>query len=308
MTASPQPEGSPHNEGTPTMRIDERALRELLTESRDLHLDSMRSAAASVEEFEAIGETRRRDGIDLSATALSRVARYDTSRRDVLAGGGATSIAWMIRGLFAGGVGTALSALLSSPAHADEALDVQILQTAVSLELLAIATYGAALELPFIVNGNSVVRAFAETTMMQHSEHAAAFNAQAKALGGEEQTNPNPKYTPIVEGAKSKLLGPGDVVMLAITLETVATQTYVKNASLLTDSPTKLLMASVSGVEAQHLATLRAVAGLLLYGKPELIALPTDPAQLPAAAGSGSFPRPFEGTAMASPPEEGAVQ
>jgi len=290
------------------MLIDERALRELLTESNDLHLDSQRMATASLEEFKAIGETRRRDGNDHSEAALSRIARYNASRRALLAGSGATSLAWLTRGLFAGGVGGVLSTLFTSPATADEALDIQILQTAVSLELLAIATYGAALELPFIANGNPVVKAFAETTMMQHSEHAAAFNAQAIALGGAEQTAMNPKYTPIVEAAKPTLQGPGDVVMLAIALETVATQTYVKNASLLEDSPTKLLMASVSGVEAQHLSTLRAVAGLLLAGKPELIALPTVPEELPAAAGSGSFPRPFEGTAMASPPEEGAVQ
>ncbi len=127
--------------------------------------------------------------------------------------------------------------------------------SAVSLELLAVATYGAALELPFIANSNPVVKTFAEMTMMQHSEHAAAFNAQATALGGAAQTQPNPKYTPIVEAAKPTLVGAGDVIMLAIALETVATQTYVKNASLLEDSPTKLLMASVSGVEAQHLAT-----------------------------------------------------
>lgn len=286
------------------MRIDERALRELLTESNDLHLDSMRTASASVEEFESIGEARRREG----GNALLGLGRYDASRRAVLAGTGLTSAAWLTRGLFAGGLGAALSAFLTSPVRADEALDVQILQTAVSLELLAIATYGAALELPFIANGNPVVRSFAETTMSQHSEHAGAFNAQAIALGGAEQTMTNPKYAPIVEEAKPTLEGPGDVIMLAIALETVATQTYVKNASLLEDSPTRMLMASVSGVEAQHLATLRAVAGLLLYGKPELIAIPTDPAQLPAAAGSASFPRPFEGTAMASPPQEGAVQ
>lgn len=290
------------------MRIDERAFRELLTESNDLHLDAQRQAATSLEEFVAIGELRRRDGAELSQPGVLRLAQYNASRRAILAGGGATSLAWLTRGLFVGGVGSALSTLFASPAHADEALDVQILQTAVSLELLAIVTYAAALELPFIANGNPVVKAFAETTMKQHTEHAAAFNAQAKALGGGEQSTTNPKYTPIVEAAKPTLEGPGDVVMLAIALETVATQTYVKNASLLADSPTKLLMASVSGVEAQHLSTLRAVAGLLLAGKPELIAIPTVPDELPAAAGSGSFPRPFEGTAMASPPEEGAVK
>jgi hypothetical protein len=39
----------------------------------------------------------------------------------------------------------AVTALLTQPAAAAKNLDVQILQTAVSLELLAVATYGAAL-------------------------------------------------------------------------------------------------------------------------------------------------------------------
>ena len=57
------------------------------------------------------------------------------------------------------------------PGGADEALDIQILQTASSLENLAVATYGAALELPFI-RGQAVVKTFAQTTMKQHGEHA----------------------------------------------------------------------------------------------------------------------------------------
>jgi hypothetical protein len=97
------------------------------------------------------------------------------------------------------------------------------------------------------------------------------------------------------------------VVELAMSLEQVATQTYVNNMTLLDDSETKKIMASVMGVEAQHLAVLRAV-GALLGGAPELIKIPTEPAKLPAAAGSVAFPEPFEGTEMASPPEEGAVQ
>jgi len=63
----------------------------------------------------------------------------------------------------------------------------------------------------------------------------------------------------------------------------------------------------VMGVETQHLATLRAVGALLEGGVPELIAIPTDLAALPAAAGSVAFPEPFEKPNLASPPEEGAV-
>jgi H2-forming N5,N10-methylenetetrahydromethanopterin dehydrogenase-like enzyme len=185
---------------------------------------------------------------------------------------------------------------------------VMQLQTAVSLELLAVATYGAALTLPFIANGNPVIVKFAQTTMSQHDQHRQAFSAQTQALGGTDQTATNPKYTPIVEAAKPTLLAPIDVVKLAATLEQVATETYLADLNRYTDVTSRVLMASVMGVECQHLATLRAVGALLEGGAPELIAIPTDVTKLPKAAGSVAFPDAFEGVTMASPPEEGAVK
>lgn len=292
----------PDNEDL-TMTIDERAVTELLTESNDLHLDAIRTTHGTLDQLESISHDRQADGLN-----LDEISRFNASRRGVLAGGGIGAASWLLRGVFAGGMGSVLAAFMSSPAGAAEALDVQILQTASSLENLAIATYNAAISLPFIKNGNKVILTFAQTTMKQHSEHRDAFNAQARKLGGKNQPNPNPKYAKVVASAKPSLKAPGDVVMLASALETVATQTYVKNASLLADSPTKVLMASVTGVEAQHLATLRAVAGLLGAGHPELIALPPMVAKLPAAAGGIAFPRPFESTEQASPPQEGAVR
>lgn len=285
------------------MTIDEPALADLITESRDLHLDALRSTHGTFEHLEAIRHEREGEGVD-----VEEIDRFNSSRRGFLAGGGIGVGAWLLRGVLAGGVGSALAAVITAPASAAEALDVQILQTAASIEALAVATYKAAIGLPFIKNGNELILTFAETTMSQHTEHGAAFNAQAINLGGKSQSQPNPKYAKIVESTKPSLKTPGDVVMLASALETVATQTYVKNASLLADSPTKALMASVTGVEAQHLATLRAVAGLLGSGHPELLTLPTMVAELPAAAGGIAFPKPFESTELASPPQEGAVQ
>lgn len=285
------------------MTVDERALNELLTESSDLHLDALRSTRDTFEELEAIRQERGREGVN-----VEEIARFNASRRGVVASGGIGVGAWLLRGAFAGGLGSALAAFISTPASAADPLDVQILQTAASLEALAVGAYKAAIDLPFIKNGNELILTFAQTTMRQHSEHGAAFNAQARNLGGKSQSRPNPKYAKIVASARPSLKTPGDVVMLASALETVATQTYVKNASLLADTPTKALMASVTGVEAQHLATLRAVAGLLGSGHTELIALPPMVAKLPAAAGGIAFPKPFETTEQASPPQEGAVR
>jgi Ferritin-like domain len=282
--------------------LDESALMGLLEESQDLHSDAMREVKPA---RAGIAELRH----EQAPTQFSpeEVAQVNDDRRTFL---GSTSTTLAGAGLLTTGIGAALLGLLASPAYADKPRDIQILQTATSLELLAVATYDAALGLPFIANGNAVVKKFAETTKGQHNEHRQAFAALTKTLGGKEQDKPNAKYLAVVDKTKPDLKGPADVVKLASALEEVATDTYLKNLTLLDDTDAKALFASVMGVECQHLAILRAVGALVAAGDAgiALIAIPTDIAALPAAAGSVSFPMSFQDTSMASPPEEGAVK
>lgn len=277
------------------MSVDEQRLRELVEESHDQQSDAMRRARQVLPDLRDHANDRRHSTIitpdEIRALEQSRLTMR--TKLGMLAG--------------AGVIGAAVSSILARPVAADEALDIQILQTASSLEILAVATYGAALTLPFIMDGNAVVKAFAEMTMGQHDEHRQAFQAQTKALGGTVQDKPNPKYAPVVEKAKPTLTDAAKVVELAATLEQVATETYLNDLNMFTDKTAMGLMASVMGVESQHLAVLRAVGALLAGGGEALIALPTDVAKLPAAAGSVAFPDAFQGTTMASPPQEGAL-
>jgi rubrerythrin len=284
------------------MAVDDRALRDLTVESQDLQADALRGMRGVRADLSEVGRSRRDRPVD-----LDKVRAFDADRRRILRNGGFGIGALATRGLLATGFGATLASIVSTPANAQEEVDVQILQTAASLENLAVATYEAALGLPFIAEAPEAVKTFAMTTMEQHAEHGAGFNDLAESLGGERQDQPNPKYAKVVEDATPGLTDAAAVVDLAMSLEQVATQTYVADLSLLESSEVKANVASVMGVEAQHLATLRAVAALLEAGAVELIAIPTDLAALPAAAGSVSFPEPFEGTEMASPPEEGAV-
>ncbi|HWJ62246.1 MAG TPA: ferritin-like domain-containing protein [Acidimicrobiales bacterium] len=288
------------------MTVDERALHELIVESEDLQVDALRDMEGIRADLADGRADRLRNGVD-----PDEAHEFAENRRRLLAddGFGLSTLAAV------GGLGTAFAAAMTTmfgaPAGAQgsgDDVDVMVLQTASSLENLAVATYDAALGLDFIKDGNPVVKKFAQTTMKQHQEHGDAFKGATKTLGGEEQTEPNPKYLKVVNDAKPGLKDPAAVVELAMALEQVATQTYVANLSLLNDTTSKELMASVMGVESQHLATLRAVNALLAGGGADLIAIPTDLAKLPAAAGSVAFPEPFEGTEKASPPEEGAVQ
>ncbi len=281
-------------------RLDERALDELIEESQDLHTDAMVVARTTLPDLADLASDRRRAN---TLAAPAQVEQLDQARQTL-----ARRVALAVGGLF--GAGVVSSAFARTASAADGDIDVMQLQTAVSLELLAVATYGAALTLPFITDGNPVIVKFAQTTMSQHDDHRQAFSAQTEALGGTDQTATNPKYTPIVEAAKPTLAAPIDVVKLAATLEQVATETYLADLNRYTDVTSRVLMASVMGVECQHLATLRAVGALIEGGAPELIAIPlgADVAKLPAAAGSVAFPDPFQGVTMASPPEEGAVK
>ncbi|MBV8984250.1 MAG: ferritin-like domain-containing protein [Acidimicrobiia bacterium] len=284
------------------MRVsyDERALASLAEESQDLQADAMRATQEPLAELVEQGrEQRAHGGID-----GGEIAAFNRDRGDVLRtrlGTGA---------LAAAGFGAALLKLFDSPAFADQAMDVQILQTAASLENLAVATYGVALTLPFIGGGaaNPVVKAFAMKTKDQHAEHAKAFNAAIAQLGGKAQTNPDPVLLDVVNKAKPTLTGPGPVVDLAIKLETGAAETYNANVAALGDLNARKVTASIMGVEAQHVAVLNAVKALVAGGHPELIALPPNAAALPAAAGSVGFPDAFLKTDQARPADEGAVK
>ncbi len=286
------------------MTIDEHGLHDLLEESQDLHADAMREVTPALADLADMHADRLREGFEITPRDILSL---NNSRRTLLQKLGFGKAATFGA---AGAMSAALVAVIAKPASAQESLDIQMLQTASSLEVLAIATYAAALTLPFISGGNPVVKAFAETTMKQHDEHRAAFQAMTKTLGGTVQETPNPKYAPVVEAAKPTLKTPLDVVKLAATLEQVATETYLNDLAMFADTKARSLTASVMGVECQHLATLRAVGALLEGGAPELIKIPlgADIAKLPAAAGSVAFPEAFEGVTMASPAEEGAVK
>lgn len=289
------------------MTLNERAFRELITESQDLHVDAMRGIRQTLPALAEIRAERRGQEID-----TEEIARFNTGRRQVLAGVGYGGGGLALRGLLAGGFGGMFAGLLATPARADEALDIQILQTAASLEILAVNTYNTALALPFIASGNPLVAQFARTTMQQHDEHRQAFQAQTTALGGQPQDQPNPTFQQVVQQAAPGLQAPADVVALAATLEKVATDTYLVNLTMFEDTRSKEIMGSVLGVEAQHLATLRAVGALLEADAPELIRIPLGPdlAKLPAAAGSVAFPDAFEQIQddQIATPESGAVK
>ncbi|MGC2486085.1 MAG: ferritin-like domain-containing protein [Acidimicrobiales bacterium] len=286
------------------MTPDPRALSELLEESQDLQADALRPTRDALDEFvEASHSTSAED-------AESNVAFHDEQRQLL-------HRSFVAAPLLAAAGGVALVGVLASAASAANSKDVQLLQTAASIENLAVSTYKTALTLPYIggSSANGVVKKFAQVTMSQHSQHADAFNAALRSLKASTQKKPDPAFVPVVDKAVASLKGASAstgtlaVVGLAIELENIAAETYVNDTTQTSSTSNRALFASIMGVEAQHVTVLLAVQALLKGGAPQLISLaPGTAAKLPAAAGSVGFPNAFYKTNSAAPASQGAVK
>jgi hypothetical protein len=190
-----------------------------------------------------------------------------------------------VLGLLSGGL---VAGVLARPAPADTALDVRILQTASSLEALAVAAYAR------------VTEEYAAAAGRRHADHKQAFQRQTAALGGRVQDAPNPRFQSALAGA--------DPVAAAATIEKVTVDTYLGNLSMLQDGAAKELVAAAMAVAAQHLAVLR-VAG----ANPGLFRIPfraADLAKLPSTAATVATPDAFHqagGPESIADPASGAV-
>ena len=167
------------------MTGDSRALAELLEESQDLQADALRPTRGALDEIVECGHGS--GGIDVEAnrafhTEHSRALASSFSKATLLGAAG----------------GAALVGVLASSAGAASSTDVQILQTAASIENLAVATYKTALTLPYIGGSaaNPVITKFAQVTMGQHVQHADAFNAAAKIARGQGAEQAGPSLRP----------------------------------------------------------------------------------------------------------------
>ena len=281
-----------------------RDLSELLEESEDLQADALRPTHDALDELVELNHSAHDED------RAANVAFHEEHQRSLRSSLGATTI------LGAAGA-VALVGVLASAAAAANSSDVQLLQTAASIENLAVATYKTALTLPYIGGSaaDPVITKFAQVTMGQHAQHADAFNAAAKHLGGKAQNKPDPAFVPVVNKAVASLgsataaQGALGVVGLALELENIAAETYIKDTTLAQSTSNKALFASIMGIEAQHVSVLLAVQALLKAGAPQLISLsPGTAAALPAAAGSVGFPNAFYQTNMAAPAKQGAVK
>lgn len=185
------------------------------------------------------------------------------------------------------GGAAAAGAVTPRPARASAAVDLQILQTASSLEVLAETAWA---RVPA-----GALAGFAAGAGARHAGLKQALQARTVALGGLPQGAPNPKF--------AALLAAADPPAALAPIETVLIDTYLANLTVLEDRPARELVAGAMATSAQHLALLRVAGALAAGGRPELLRIPfpqADMARVPAAVGTVA---PAEGLHRAAGPE-----
>jgi hypothetical protein len=194
------------------------------------------------------------------------ITRMSATRRNFLRGGLVTAGALgggMVVAACGGSSPAATPAGAASSAAA-EPVDLVVARLAASLEVLAVSTYQTVLD----AAGKGALGAvppaigtFVTTAKMQHADHQNAWNAALTGAGKQAQTSPDPHYKKIVDSALPNVKTVVDAANLALTLETVAVETYTAGSALVTDKANRLVALTIAPVEAQHIAILNYVLG-----------------------------------------------
>jgi hypothetical protein len=158
--------------------------------------------------------------------------------------------------------------------------DVAIAELAAGLEILAVNTYGAALDAANAGDLGTVppaVAEFATTARDNHQAHLDAWNEVVTSNGGEEVTSPPSDLEEMINTRFAEVTDIPGLGMLAYDLEQIAADTYLSVLPTLSPESRKLA-GSIQATDRQHQA-------ILLY-----------------ALGEYPVPDAFQGTDNAVPP------
>jgi hypothetical protein len=136
-------------------------------------------------------------------------------------------------------------------------MDLVLARTAASLEKLAVDTYGTAAGLV------STPAILAAATMFagHHQMHLDALNGVLTGAGAKPVTDMNMAvYNALVKPAIDAAKTETDAVMLALSLEEAAAQTYAYAGGTLSTPGLRSTIMTIGGVEARHAAVLRMAA------------------------------------------------
>lgn len=261
-------------QNTAPLAISDSELMQLTRDLDEMHNDTQPQFEERLHTLAAV----IRDQVEDARTLVN----VSSTRRSFLRGGLVTA------GAVGGGAVLAAcggSSVGGATPTASASGDLKVAQLAASLEVLAVNTYKTALTAAGKGSFGTVPPAFATfatTAMKQHQDHENGWNSALTQNGLPPQTAPDPKYDAVVQSALPGLKSIADVAKLALTLETVAVETYTAGASLVTAQANRAVALTIAPVEAQHVAILNFVLGT--YPVPASFIM-TDKAASPADLG-----------------------
>lgn len=133
--------------------------------------------------------------------------------------------------------------------------DVVLVNTALSLEVLAVDTYQVLLESPLVTSATTID--VATVFQSHHAQHREALVPLVEAAGAEPFLTANPVVkAAFVDPQIFNAAAEADLVRLAWDLEQAAAQTYVHAATALSTAAQRSTVMTISGVEARHAAIL----------------------------------------------------
>ncbi|MGH3926801.1 MAG: ferritin-like domain-containing protein [Pseudonocardiaceae bacterium] len=165
-----------------------------------------------------------------------------------------------------------------TPSDEGATTDLAVAELAAGLEVLAVQTYTAALDAATAGNLGEVppvVAQYVTTAKAHHQEHLDAWNTVLTGAGRSEVTAPNAQLKPTVDGEFAKVTDVAGAANLALTLEQIAAQTYLKAIPTLRSTDAIRTAAAIQVVDQQHQAILLYALGM--YPVPDVFQ-PTDKA------------------------------
>lgn len=209
---------------------------------------------------------------DENESILARLAGGRVSRRNLLIGSGAASLALVAAACgddddepaSSGSSTTERDTTSTTEAEGNAAGDLAVAQTAAGLEVLAVGTYGAALEAATSGALGTVPPAVAEyvtTAQAHHQAHLDAWNGVITGAGEEEVTEPPADLKATVDEQFAGVTDVAGAAELALLLEQTAADTYLAVIPTLEGTDAIKLASSIQPIDMQHSAVLRFVLG-----------------------------------------------
>jgi Ferritin-like domain len=192
------------------------------------------------------------------------------TRRGFLVATGATGAAVVAATTFGGGTpavaaSTRVAASPSRPAKGGGGnKDLETAAFAAGLEVLAVGTYGAALDAATAGSLGPVPPAGAEfvtTAMAQHQAQLDSWNEVLTSNGEPEVTEPDPDLKATVDEEFADVTDFVGAAELARTLEQTAAATYLQAIPTLKSPDAIELAGSINVIDMQHVAILNFVLG-----------------------------------------------